>query len=54
MAETPEAMESQIKSAKLSHPSYFQQQYDSLTFEGVRRLLEKDLGLEVHALDSHR
>ncbi|KAL9229128.1 hypothetical protein vseg_004630 [Gypsophila vaccaria] len=54
MAETPEDMESQIKSAMLSRSSYFQQQSDSLTFEGVRRLLEKDLGLEVHALDSHK
>ena len=26
----------------------------SLTFEGVRRLLEKDLGLETYALDVHK
>lgn len=26
----------------------------SLTFEGVRRLLEKDLGLEEYALDVHK
>ncbi|XP_031373904.1 ABC transporter F family member 4 isoform X1 [Punica granatum] len=28
--------------------------YCSLTFEGVRRLIEKDLGFEVHALDVHK
>ena len=26
----------------------------SLTFEGVRRLLEKDLGLETSTLDGHK
>ncbi|KAK9758256.1 hypothetical protein RND81_01G218500 [Saponaria officinalis] len=52
--EKPKDMESQIKTAILSRASYFQEQADSLTFEGVRRLLEKDLGLETHALDSHK
>lgn len=47
-------IESQIKSAINSRSSYFQDQADSLTFENVRRLLEKDLGLETHALDSHK
>lgn len=28
--------------------------FSSLTFEKVRRLLEKDLGLETHALDAHK
>lgn len=26
----------------------------SLTFEGVRRLIEKDLGMKKHALDVHK
>ncbi|CAO2834496.1 unnamed protein product [Amaranthus hypochondriacus] len=49
-------IESKIKSAILSRSSYFQDpnQANSLTFENVRRLLEKDLGLETHALDTHK
>ncbi|XP_074279451.1 uncharacterized protein LOC141604833 isoform X2 [Silene latifolia] len=47
-------IESLIKSAIVTRTTYFKDQADSLTFEGVRRLLEKDLGLEVHALDSHK
>ncbi|XP_021740367.1 HIRA-interacting protein 3-like [Chenopodium quinoa] len=60
MAEKPQDnqtaldIESQIKSAINSRSSYFQEQADSLTFEKVRRLLEKDLGLETHALDTHK
>ncbi|KAH9626080.1 hypothetical protein KSS87_012415 [Heliosperma pusillum] len=53
-AEKSHGIESLIKSAIVSRTSYFKDQADSLTFEGVRRLLEKDLGFEVHALDSHK
>ncbi|KAK4756221.1 hypothetical protein SAY87_006348 [Trapa incisa] len=49
-------IESQIKTAMSSRVSHLRKQSDcsSLTFEGVRRLIEKDLGLEVHALDVHK
>ncbi|CAL0319396.1 unnamed protein product [Lupinus luteus] len=47
-------IESQIQTAMRSRVSYFKQQSDSLTFEGVRRLLEKDLGFEELAFDVHK
>ncbi|KAG2709040.1 hypothetical protein I3760_05G220500 [Carya illinoinensis] len=47
-------IESQIKDAMDSRVAHFKEQSDSLTFEGVRRLLEKDLGLEPYALDVHK
>ncbi|RDX71877.1 hypothetical protein CR513_48716 [Mucuna pruriens] len=47
-------IESQIQTAMGSRVSHFKEQSDSLTFEGVRRLLEKDLGLEEYALDVHK
>ncbi|PNT37218.1 hypothetical protein POPTR_005G176400v4 [Populus trichocarpa] len=47
-------IESQVKEAMVSRVSHFKEQADSLTFEGVRRLLEKDLGLEKFALDVHK
>lgn len=46
--------ESQINTAMRSRISHFKEQSDSLTFEGVRRLLEKDLGLETFSLDVHK
>lgn len=49
-----ESIESQIKVAMASRIPHFRQQSDSLTFEGVRRLLEKDLGLDIYALDVHK
>ncbi|KAJ6685425.1 HIRA-INTERACTING PROTEIN 3 [Salix purpurea] len=55
--ETPDEsldIESQVKEAMLSRVSHFKKQADSLTFEGVRRLLEEDLGLENFALDVHK
>ncbi|XP_056693878.1 uncharacterized protein [Spinacia oleracea] len=52
--QTAQDIESQIKSAIYSRTDYFQDQADSLTFEKVRRLLETDLGLETHALDTHK
>ncbi|KAJ8773393.1 hypothetical protein K2173_028570 [Erythroxylum novogranatense] len=33
---------------------HFKEQADSLAFEGVRRLIQKDLGLEQYALDVHK
>ncbi|XP_072060987.1 uncharacterized protein [Arachis hypogaea] len=53
-AETPVIVETQIETAMLSRVPHFKEQADSLTFEGVRRLLEKDLGLEEFALDVHK
>ncbi|KAF8024971.1 hypothetical protein BT93_F1965 [Corymbia citriodora subsp. variegata] len=52
--DSPEDMESQIKAAMQSRVSHFKEEADSLTFEGVRRLIERDLGLETHALDIHK
>ncbi|XP_022773227.1 glutamic acid-rich protein-like [Durio zibethinus] len=49
-----EDIESQITTAMRSRVGHFKEQADSLTFEGVRRLLEKDLGLETFALDVHK
>ncbi|XWS21615.1 hypothetical protein CRYUN_Cryun30bG0069500 [Craigia yunnanensis] len=49
-----EDIESRITTAMRSRVGHFKEQSDSLTFEGVRRLLEKDLGLETFALDVHK
>ncbi|XP_058190076.1 uncharacterized protein LOC131307541 isoform X2 [Rhododendron vialii] len=46
--------ESQIQRAMRSRVPHFKQLADSFTFEGVRRLLEEDLGLEKYALDVHK
>ncbi|KAF5740313.1 DNA ligase 1-like isoform X2 [Tripterygium wilfordii] len=43
-----------IKAAMRSRVPHFKEQADLLTLEGVRRLLEKDMGLETHELDSHK
>ncbi|GAB4844894.1 hypothetical protein Ancab_038285 [Ancistrocladus abbreviatus] len=47
-------IESKVRAALISRVPYLREQADSLTFEGVRRVLEKDLGLETHALDAHK
>nr|XP_043632640.1 otolith matrix protein OMM-64-like [Erigeron canadensis] len=47
-------MESRIQEAMRSRLQHFRDQSDSLTFEGVRRLLEKDLALDTYALDPHK
>lgn len=47
-------IESRIKLAMRSRIGHFKEQADSLTFEGVRRLLEKDLGFEAYGLDVHK
>ncbi|KAL8196735.1 hypothetical protein R6Q57_024498 [Mikania cordata] len=49
-----ESMESRIQQAMRSRLQHFKDQADSLTFEGVRRLLEKDMVLDTYALDSHK
>ncbi|KAF3774500.1 AP-3 complex subunit mu [Nymphaea thermarum] len=43
-----------ISNAMRQHLPAFREQADSLTLEGVRRLLEKDLGLEMFSLDTHK
>eukprot|EP00252_Welwitschia_mirabilis_P028056 TRINITY_DN9946_c0_g1_i1.p1 TRINITY_DN9946_c0_g1~~TRINITY_DN9946_c0_g1_i1.p1 ORF type:complete len:508 (-),score=176.50 TRINITY_DN9946_c0_g1_i1:362-1885(-) len=43
-----------IIQAVRSCSSTFKSQSESLTFEGVRRLLEKEIGLEPFTLDSHK
>uniref|UniRef100_A0A5B7CBB8 Putative glutamic acid-rich protein n=1 Tax=Davidia involucrata TaxID=16924 RepID=A0A5B7CBB8_DAVIN len=52
--EEEEDIEFQIQRAMRSRVRHFQEQADSFTLEGVRRLLEKDLGLETYALDVHK
>ncbi|GAV84119.1 CHZ domain-containing protein [Cephalotus follicularis] len=47
-------IESQIHSAMHSRIPYFKKEADSLTLEGVRRLLEKDLEMEEFSLDVHK
>ncbi|PWA78054.1 hypothetical protein CTI12_AA198490 [Artemisia annua] len=47
-------LESRIQQAMRSRLEHFRNQADSLTFEGVRRLLEKDLVLDTYALDEHK
>ncbi|PRQ26528.1 putative histone chaperone domain CHZ [Rosa chinensis] len=47
-------MESKILDAMRARIPHFKEQSDSLTFVNVRRVLEKDLGLEPSALDAHK
>lgn len=56
MAETEEepGIEVQIEHAVRSRLQHFKDQANSLTLESVRRLLEKDMGLEKFALDEHK
>ncbi|KAI3685549.1 hypothetical protein L6452_34797 [Arctium lappa] len=49
-----ESIESRIQQAMRSRVQHFRDQADALTFEGVRRLLEKDLVLDTYALDVHK
>ncbi|KAL4559205.1 hypothetical protein LXL04_031339 [Taraxacum kok-saghyz] len=59
-----ESIESRVQQAMHSRVQHFKDLAEyglffliliaSLTFEGVRRLLEKDLALETHALDKHK
>lgn len=46
--------EKQITTAMKARVGHFKDQADSLTFEGVRRVIEKDLGMETFALDVHK
>ncbi|KAF3445669.1 hypothetical protein FNV43_RR10845 [Rhamnella rubrinervis] len=52
--EEAQDIESQVKAAMRSRVAHFKEQADSLTFEGVRRLLEKDLGMGMYTLDVHK
>ncbi|XP_073315066.1 zinc finger CCCH domain-containing protein ZFN-like [Primulina huaijiensis] len=56
MAETEEepGIEVQIEHAVRSRLQHFKDQADSLTLESVRRLLEKDMGIEKFSLDAHK
>ncbi|CAA0821264.1 Unknown protein [Striga hermonthica] len=47
-------IEEQLELAICARLQHFKDQADSLTMESVRRLLEKDLGLEKLALDAHK
>ncbi|XP_068637355.1 uncharacterized protein [Aristolochia californica] len=47
-------MEELISRGLRERVNYFKEQADSLTLEGVRRVLEKDLGLKKFALDIHK
>lgn len=49
-----ESIEARIQQAMRSRVQHFRDLADSLTFEGVRRLLEKDLSLDTNALDKHK
>ncbi|KQJ88293.1 hypothetical protein BRADI_4g16847v3 [Brachypodium distachyon] len=46
--------EAEIEEALRARISLFKEQADSLTLEGVRRTLEKDMDLELHSLDAHK
>ncbi|KAG9142646.1 hypothetical protein Leryth_023066 [Lithospermum erythrorhizon] len=52
--EAAAGMESQIELALASRIQHFKDNADSLTLGTVRRLLEKDIGLEAYALDAHK
>ncbi|KAL6501043.1 hypothetical protein OROHE_025240 [Orobanche hederae] len=47
-------IEQQLERAVCSRIQHFKDQADSLTMVSVRRLLERDLGLEKFALDAHK
>ncbi|XP_015698136.1 protein starmaker isoform X2 [Oryza brachyantha] len=49
-----EGREAEIERAFRARLPDFRKQADSLTLEGVRRALEKDMGLEKHSLDAHK
>uniref|UniRef100_A0ACD5WYD5 Uncharacterized protein n=1 Tax=Avena sativa TaxID=4498 RepID=A0ACD5WYD5_AVESA len=46
--------EAEIEKALRARLPFFRKQADSLTLEGVRRTLEKDMGLEIKSLDAHK
>ncbi|KAL1559543.1 DNA ligase 1-like [Salvia divinorum] len=52
--EEKQTLEQQLEGAVTARLQHFKDQADSLTLESVRRLLEKDLGLEKFALDAHK
>jgi len=46
--------EAEIEKAMRARVADFKKQADSLTLEGVRRALEKDLDLKIYSLDAHK
>uniref|UniRef100_A0ACD5WZQ9 Uncharacterized protein n=2 Tax=Avena sativa TaxID=4498 RepID=A0ACD5WZQ9_AVESA len=46
--------DAEIEKALRARLPFFKKQADSLTLEGVRRTLEKDMGLEIKSLDAHK
>ncbi|KAL2539695.1 Histone chaperone domain CHZ [Abeliophyllum distichum] len=52
--EEKQEIQAKIEVAVRSRLQHFKDQANSLTLESVRRLLEKDLGLEKHVLDVHK
>ncbi|WOL02804.1 DNA ligase 1 [Canna indica] len=49
-----EAVEAEISRAMRARVSDFKERADTLTLEGVRRALEKDLGMKTFSLDAHK
>ncbi|XP_058097192.1 uncharacterized protein LOC131242518 [Magnolia sinica] len=54
MEEDAQDMETTISCAMRARIKDFKDQADSLTLEGIRRSLEKDMGLKTFALDAHK
>ncbi|XP_071741773.1 uncharacterized protein [Rutidosis leptorrhynchoides] len=54
MKEDQTSIESQIQQAMRARSQHFRDQAESVSFVGVRRLLEQDLGLDTYALDVHK
>ncbi|GMH00256.1 hypothetical protein Nepgr_002095 [Nepenthes gracilis] len=54
VGEKASGIDVEVRAAMLFRVPYFREKADTLTFEGVRRVLEKDLGLEIYALDVHK
>ncbi|XP_047944513.1 DNA ligase 1-like [Salvia hispanica] len=52
--EEKQRLEMQLEGAVTARLQHFKDQADSLTLESVRRLLEKDLGLDKFSLDAHK
>ncbi|URE47156.1 Histone chaperone domain CHZ [Musa troglodytarum] len=53
-AKTKEEIEAEISRAMRARVSDFKERADTLTLEGVRRALEKDLGMNMFSLDAYK
>ncbi|PKA63761.1 hypothetical protein AXF42_Ash017045 [Apostasia shenzhenica] len=53
-AKSKEEIEAEITQVMRARVNDFKKQADSLTLEGVRRALEKELGMEIFSLDVHK